>query len=127
MPCCSHSCRGDCTQVQFCTDGGYMMPIPGGSANCAHVCDPSSTSLSSLNATGFWPDVVYDDKTNSEWKPTLHLERALAMARAWRCPACGSQQGDSKLLAGIHRALTAWLSLNNAGPQWWWQDIGSAC
>jgi len=46
---------GDCTQTQFCLQGGYMLPLPGG--DCALTCGPATTAAASLNSTGGWADV----------------------------------------------------------------------
>eukprot|EP00037_Helgoeca_nana_P037256 m.15248 g.15248 ORF g.15248 m.15248 type:complete len:781 (-) comp8612_c0_seq1:81-2423(-) len=114
---------GDCTQTQFCIQGGYMLPIEGGS--CANTCQPSQASATSLQSNGLWKDVNYTNTDHAVWAPTLHLERTLAMARAWRCPLCPPQHSNTHLLGQIHSALGGWLSLNITGPQWWWQDIGT--
>ena len=37
---------------------------------------------------GTWPDVNYEDETNAKWKPMLHPDRLLSMARSYHCPAC---------------------------------------
>jgi chondroitin AC lyase len=100
-----------------------MLPIEGGS--CANTCQPSQASATSLQSNGLWKDVNYTNTDHAVWAPTLHLERTLAMARAWRCPLCPPQHSNTHLLGQIHSALGGWLSLNITGPQWWWQDIGT--
>lgn len=114
---------GDCTQTQFCLQGGYMLPIEGGS--CSFTCDPANTASKSLGHNGLWQDVNYTNNDPAVWEPTLHLERTLAMARAWRCPLCPTLQGNERLGMQIHAALRGWLQLNITGSQWWWSDIGT--
>lgn len=46
---------GDCTQTQFCLQGGYMLPLPGG--DCSLTCAPAALFAGDLNSTGGWGDV----------------------------------------------------------------------
>ena len=43
---------GDCTQVQFCEEGGYQMPQRGGA--CSYTCADSQTAVATIRPDGTW-------------------------------------------------------------------------
>eukprot|EP00039_Didymoeca_costata_P023568 m.7542 g.7542 ORF g.7542 m.7542 type:complete len:804 (+) comp3731_c0_seq1:84-2495(+) len=113
---------GDCTQTEFCVEGGYTLKQPGG--NCASTCNDSATVMNTLRPDGSWADVNYTDHTSAEWLTMLHLERLLSMIRSYRCTYCDKLHSNQALLSKVHLALGYWLEKNYPAPQWWWQDIG---
>jgi len=138
---------GDCTQTQFCTEGGYHVKYPA-LDGCAKTCALSANFSSTLCADGSWQDVNYTLSSHSSvwgsiWPPVAHLERMGAMARAVNCDACGAS-GTQPKLSQLQAALSFWLAMKRpcfegknpntpghitAAPGcieggWWWGCIG---
>lgn len=128
----------------FCAAGG-----------CQVACSPAanySQTLQPTNVNGtvyyLWPDINYKDQTLSNWFvgpqfpariftrlipppfpwdriPAQHLERTVALYRAYLCNNCSSTlYHNATLLQAATNALSSWVSLNLTPPQWWWIEIG---
>lgn len=114
---------GDCTQVEFCVEGGYNLPQIG-SEGCGGTCDDSTHAMKTLSVDGSWPDVNYSDTTRSEWKAVLHMERVLSMSRSYHCPSCTSLYQNPDVITQSRKAITYWTTKKITNPNWWWMDIG---
>lgn len=82
------------------------------------------SALSTINADGSWPDIVYVDTAMAKWKPLIHLERLKLMAIAYATAGQkyhANEQLKSKLLAGIEY----FIKLNPSSKNWWFRDIGA--
>eukprot|EP00051_Salpingoeca_urceolata_P035953 m.32148 g.32148 ORF g.32148 m.32148 type:complete len:778 (-) comp9953_c0_seq2:121-2454(-) len=75
-----------------------------------------------LDADGFWPDVLYNDTARSWWFAAEHLRRCLLMAAAVRCPD-SSHANSTALTDTANKAFVAWVDAKFTN-QWWWMQIG---
>jgi chondroitin AC lyase len=89
---------------------------PGGEGGATKV-------VRSLGADGSWTDVDYKDATRGGWRTYDHLDRVLAMVKAYRSPNTGPE-AKAELRAAIHRALGYWLRNDFQNPNWWYNNIG---
>lgn len=80
--------------------------------------------LARLNATFYWPDVDYFDKTRANWLTIQHLSRVATLVQAVTAPA-SSAFDDAALLAGVSGALDVWLTRHFTNPNWWYAWIGA--
>jgi chondroitin AC lyase len=82
-------------------------------------------ALSSQNATCFWPDIDYFDRSRAVWQPATHIQRLSTMAQA--LTSYGSPLFDDAALAkGLHCGLSVWLTRKPrfSSANWWWAWIG---
>jgi len=78
----------------------------------------------SLNATGFWPDINYDDPHDrADWDTVNHASRVVAMTQALTAPGSPAFE-DAALSRATHLALDVWLAHNWQNDNWWYQWIG---
>lgn len=80
-------------------------------------------AITTLNAQGEWPDVVYEDRSVGVWKPMLHLDRVRAMAAAYSA-SDGRYSKSPSVRDDIIRALRAWLRRAPQSDNWWHNTIG---
>jgi hypothetical protein len=79
--------------------------------------------LSGQGDDGTWPDIDYQDRSRSVWKPAVHLDRVLALAAAYRQPK-SPLFARGEALDGVHRGLRAWFRLGLKAENWWFTTIG---
>lgn len=81
---------------------------------------------SSLNATGYWSDINYNDpQDRADWLAYQHVGRVVTMVQAVTVP--GSPVfDDAALSASMHLALDAWIfhKPEFVNQNWWYQWIG---
>jgi chondroitin AC lyase len=76
-----------------------------------------------LTDQGSWPDLDYKSKARSEWPPTTHAYRILALTEMAEAP--GIKPGDKKeLLAAVHRSFAFWIKNDLKCTNWWPNQIG---
>ena len=104
-------------------------------ASLALFCYPAASALPqvaaaaegfarSLNASGFWPDVDYNDPHDrADWKTITHLSRALTMVQAIATPGSPAYE-NAALSTSAHLALDVWLVHRWVNDNWWYKWIG---
>lgn len=80
--------------------------------------------LAGLGPDGSWPDIDYRDQSRAIWKPSVHLDRLVVMATAYRSPK-SKLRASPGLLAGIQSSLSAWFRLGLRADNWWFNTIGN--
>jgi chondroitin AC lyase len=89
---------------------------------------PSAASvqdhLTTLQANGRWPDVVYQDTSRTGWSPIIHLDRLRLLARGYCHPASELYQ-NANLKVNILSAYDAWIARNSQSTNWWYNEIGA--
>ena len=87
----------------------------------------------SINTDGSWPDIVYDDHSQTNWSPGNHISRISTLSKAYSRPESG-YYGDVSLKQDIEKAMNYWLGLDPApySSNWFFisisipKDIGNA-
>lgn len=74
-----------------------------------------------LGPDGTWSDIDYRNPDRVQWKGAVHMDRLLAMAKAWKLEGPG--RGEAKLLEAFRRGLVGW-DPGVVVPNWWWTTIG---
>jgi chondroitin AC lyase len=82
------------------------------------------TLLEGQAADGSWPDVDYDDQSNTHWKPSRHLSHLETLARAYRI-AEGVYTGDAGVKEACRLGLGYWVERNPISKNWWFNVISS--
>jgi chondroitin AC lyase len=77
----------------------------------------------SLKADGSWGDLDYADPSLTNWQPSTHIERLLAMARAYRRDD-SPMHGDEKLKSSVFAAFDFWTKKPPKCKNWWHNEIG---
>lgn len=96
-----------------------------GAQTAASVSTSGIVSLrSSLAADGTWPDIDYTSTAATNWSPATHLTRLRTLARAHAKPQT-QFTGDAALLADIHLAFDAWISLDPVSTNWYYNQINA--
>ena len=82
------------------------------------------TLSTSLNATGYWSDIRYNDlHDRANWDTLNHLSRVTTMVQALATP--GSSVFEQPALSSkAHLALGVWLEHRWTNDNWWYQWIG---
>ncbi len=81
--------------------------------------DTNARLAATMRDDGSWADIDYADKTPSYWKPSNHLYRLVAMAKAYR----GGKAANLK--PSILRGFDYWTNLDPRCPNWWHNQIGA--
>lgn len=79
--------------------------------------------LSSLSASGTWPDINYNDKKRSGWEPKIHAERILELVKLYYSGQT-SYYHSSTVEAAVHKALHYWFAAKPICLNWWYNEIG---
>lgn len=79
--------------------------------------------LSSLSASGTWPDINYADKKRSGWEPKTHAERILELVKLYYSRQT-SYYHSPVVEAAIHKALHYWFVTKPVCLNWWYNEIG---
>lgn len=75
----------------------------------------------SLNASGFWPDINYNDPHDrADWDTVNHVERVSALVQALTVPGSPVFE-DAEITGKMHLALGVWLAFNFKNDNWWYQ------
>ena len=77
-----------------------------------------------LDLSGAWPDINYQDQQGADWSPRYHLDRVVAMCKALLQPE-SPLRGNPALAAAIDRALDHWIATRPHCHNWWHNDIGT--
>ena len=72
-----------------------------------------------LRQDGSWPDIDYNDKNRSIWRPFDHMFRTCAMAKAYAKDG-HALHGDKALLGKIHLTMDHWLAKRYQCPNSWY-------
>ena len=104
-------------------------------ATLAEFCWPAASALptvvaqarawaSTLNASGLWPDINYNDPGDrANWQTLTHLDRVQSMAAALATPGSTAFEQPA-LSSATHLALGAWLEHRFTNENWWFSKIG---
>lgn len=80
--------------------------------------------MANIRADGTWPDINYQDVSNTGFQHRIHLNNLIELSRAYKKK--GSKlKGDPKLKKVIYSALDYWLANNFICENWWWNQIGT--
>ncbi|MGN0189275.1 MAG: polysaccharide lyase family 8 super-sandwich domain-containing protein [Candidatus Cryptobacteroides sp.] len=79
--------------------------------------------LLGLLTDGIWKDIDYSDRSRGGWKPTLHVTRILALARAY-CSPSSPAYGNAAVGKVVHEAMKWWFDNLPGCPNWWHNEIG---
>lgn len=85
--------------------------------------NPAGQLAASMNATGQWADIDYDDTERAKWQPLNHLKRLRDMALVWQNPQSVLFR-DPALWTAIENGLDHWLEKRYQNPNWWHNQIG---
>ncbi|MBE7211673.1 MAG: hypothetical protein INR65_11705, partial [Gluconacetobacter diazotrophicus] len=95
------------------------------------LAQPSSTPPATveqwtrtLDASGAWPDLNYQDAQRADWSPRYHLDRVVAMCKALLQPQ-SPLRGNPALAAAVDRALDYWIAKRPHCSNWWHNEIGT--
>lgn len=78
---------------------------------------------SALNSSGLWPDINYHDPSDlTVWATAQHTARLQAMSAVLSHPASPAH-ASPPLLHAARAALGAWLALDPANNNWWWDIL----
>jgi hypothetical protein len=78
------------------------------SSSLPALASQSRSLAASLNASGFWPDIDYNDPADrADWRTINHLSRVNLMVQALATPGSPVFE-DAALGASAHRALATW-------------------
>ena len=80
--------------------------------------------ISNQQDDGSWPDVDYDDRSRTHWKPRAHLSKILDLARAFHTPA-GSHEGSTQVRDAFVAGLNYWVERDPQSDNWFRQSIGT--
>jgi len=83
----------------------------------------TASILKTLSAEGSWIDIDYNDPNRSGWQPKKHLERILALAKAYNT-ANYHYYESAEVAEAINNALRYWFRAKPVCPNWWYNDIG---
>lgn len=76
-----------------------------------------------LGADSSWSDLNYRDASRSGWQPSVHAERLMVLAKAYK-DASGKYSGHPELGKAIHRAMGYWFAGDFRCRNWWYNQIG---
>lgn len=79
--------------------------------------------LLGLFRDGVWEDIDYSDRSRGGWKPTLHVTRIFALARAYTSPSSPAY-GNEPVGRTVHKAMKWWFDNLPVCPNWWHNEIG---
>ncbi|MDR2468989.1 MAG: polysaccharide lyase beta-sandwich domain-containing protein [Tannerella sp.] len=78
----------------------------------------------SLRKDGTWPNIDYDNVSNTGFQHIQHLANMVQMSRAYKKK--GSKlKGNKELKTAICRALDFWLDHDFIAQNWWYNEIGT--
>lgn len=80
--------------------------------------------LSEIADDGHFPDVDYGDKSRTNWKPMLHLDKLYQMVLAYVIPD-GSHFQQQQLYEKIVRGLEYWNKAYCKSANWWYNQVGA--
>ena len=101
---------------RFCWPPSFPASLPSAARQAA-------AWTSSLNSSGLWPDINYNDPGDrTVWATAQHTVRLQLMSAVLSYP--GSQAYASPpLLAAARSALSAWLRIDFQNLNWWWDIL----
>lgn len=79
-------------------------------------------AISALKADGSWGDINYEDSSVTQWKPAVHLDRVMQMAKAVTEPG-SSLYAMPAVSSAIEKALHYWAARDPRSKNWWHNDI----
>lgn len=80
--------------------------------------------LSTQKSNGRWGDINYSDTSQTNWEPVTHLDRILAMSKAYCSLVDKTSTNAVNLLAGIENGMVAWYDAGCRSTNWFFNDIG---
>lgn len=80
--------------------------------------------LAQQNNDGSWPDVEYDDKSPTHWKPSRHLSHLETLARAYRLQD-GTHYDNEQTNAAFRIGLQYWVDRHPTSDNWWFNVIAT--
>ncbi|MBC7888728.1 MAG: hypothetical protein H7Z13_12675 [Ferruginibacter sp.] len=87
------------------------------------VDQPIDNMFNSMDASGKWPDIDYQDKTASKWLPASHWKRLLELSIQYRDTKSPHFNNDT-LRNTILTGIGYWLKLPPQASNYWWNAIG---
>lgn len=81
------------------------------------------TLLKNITTAGNWPDINYQDKTDSKWQPAEHWFRLVKLSVFYKNEQSGyykNQQLHDAIFNGIHY----WIKEKPKANNYWWNAIG---
>ena len=80
---------------------------------------------SSLDASGLWRDVNYNDSADlSEWGAAEHLRRCLILGIAFSTNASAHAHAPA-VGAAVQTCTWGWVARDPKNLNWWWQQLGT--
>jgi chondroitin AC lyase len=79
--------------------------------------------ITSLDGSGTWKDINYQDTERANWQPLLHLKRVRDLSLAWANPGSPFYH-QQKVWIAIEPALDHWLEKRYQNSNWWHNEIG---
>lgn len=79
--------------------------------------------LNTMQPDGSWPDIDYDDKSITGWKPGTHLNRLIALAASYRTASSVYFQ-SAAMLEKILLGIDYYYLRKPVSDNWWYNDIG---
>ena len=85
----------------------------------------------SIKEDGSWPDIDYEDVSNTAFEHSRHLQNMIELSRAYAKSIHPDKKpgptlhGDPKLKVVIFSALDFWLDHDFICDNWWWNQIGT--
>ena len=79
--------------------------------------------IKNISKNGSWPDIDYQDKTDSKWSPADHWVRLLKLAVNYKNEKI-KYYGNTQLLNTILLGINRWLQEPPQAKNYWWNAIG---
>ena len=93
-------------------------------ATSSEIDAKAADLLAQQNHDGSWPDVDYDDKSNTHWKPSRHLSHLETLARAYRLQD-GTHYDNEQTNAAFRIGLQYWVDRHPTSDNWWFNVIAT--
>lgn len=108
--------------------GSYLTGYSGdseGAVSAREALDRYVTNyMASITDVGAFPDIDYDDRSQTNWKPMEHLNRVGHMCSAYVLPE-STHYKDEKLYGYISKALWYWYLKWPTSSNWWYNQIAA--
>jgi chondroitin AC lyase len=80
--------------------------------------------MATIRPDGTWPEINYQDVSNTGFQHSIHLDNLVEMSRAYK-KKDSKLKGDPQIKKVIYSALDYWLANNFICENWWWNQIGT--
>lgn len=118
----------DCADIDTLHAATKSLLLPGLASSDAdvlqHIDSEIPYLLQTLNSSGLFPDVQYNDGADrSEWLTAIHLQRCLMLAVAYASNS-STWSGNATVASASLICTSSWVGHDFQNTNWWWMQFG---